>query len=107
MLITSRNLALNMYCYRVDVLNNINVARKDDVLKFGCLRNEIIVMEHEDFFIIVLEYDAQIIFYTDLKMGHLQTNDHVRQYRFSIENNYSKKWQEMKNVDVYDYRATN
>ncbi|KII63429.1 Beta-1,4 N-acetylgalactosaminyltransferase 1 [Thelohanellus kitauei] len=95
------------HCYRVDIIKNFYVARKDDVLKFGGWRNELIVMEHEDFFINVLQYDAKIIFCTDIKIGHLQTNDPVRQYRFSIENNYSKIWQEMNNVDVYDYRATN
>ncbi|KII60742.1 hypothetical protein RF11_10595 [Thelohanellus kitauei] len=56
------------YCYRVDIIKNFYVARKDDVLKFGVWRNELIVMEHEDFFIRMIQHDAKVIFCTDIKI---------------------------------------
>ncbi|KII72974.1 Beta-1,4 N-acetylgalactosaminyltransferase 2 [Thelohanellus kitauei] len=95
------------YCYRADIMKNFFVARKDEVLKLGGWSNELLVLEHEDFFIRMLQQDAKSIFCTDIKIGHNQVYDGVRTQRAHMEEAYSKMWMNMNHVNHYDYRPTN
>ncbi|KII66250.1 Beta-1,4 N-acetylgalactosaminyltransferase 1 [Thelohanellus kitauei] len=92
------------YCYKVDVIKNFFVARKDEVVKFGGWNDELHVAEHKDFFLRMLKHNVRVIFCTDIRLGHNQISDPIRSHRNKIEKEYSDKMMRMNNLDRNVYR---
>ncbi|KII63431.1 Beta-1,4 N-acetylgalactosaminyltransferase 1 [Thelohanellus kitauei] len=93
------------YCYRVDVILNFFVARKDEVMKFGGWNDELIVAEHKDFFLRMLQHNVRVIFCADIRIGHNQISDRLRRLRSKIQKGNSHKMRMMNNLHHIDYRS--
>ncbi|KII70116.1 Beta-1,4 N-acetylgalactosaminyltransferase 1 [Thelohanellus kitauei] len=92
------------YCYRVDVIINFFVARKDEVMKFGGWNDELQVAEHKDFFLRMLQHNVIVVFCADIRIGHNQINDPIRRHRNKIEKKYSDQMMKNNNLHYNDYR---